>query len=102
MPRPLNPEAYSEFETLYHEGMTDKQIADATGYHPSTILSWRNRQHLPHNWTPENRHRPEFVNFRGCVNVNARMQAWFAQVGAETPEQKQYALKVRARELRHG
>ena len=38
---------YTAFETMYEEGFSDKQIADALGVSRDTVSSWRRKERLP-------------------------------------------------------
>lgn len=38
---------YTAFETMYAEGFSDKQIADALGVSRDTVSSWRRKERLP-------------------------------------------------------
>lgn len=42
---------YTAFETMYAEGFSDKQIADALGVSRDTVSSWRRKERLPNQAT---------------------------------------------------
>lgn len=42
---------YTAFETMYEEGFSDKQIADALGVSRDTVSSWRRKERLPNQAT---------------------------------------------------
>ena len=42
---------YTAFDTMYEEGFSDKQIADALGVSRDTVSKWRRKERLPNQAT---------------------------------------------------
>lgn len=96
----ISDETWARVAELYNQGYSDMAIARQTGICSFSVYNWRHKQKVKSNWTMAGyKHRAEFGNFEQAFDYNGHLQEWFKEVGASTPAEKRFCLRVAAKEM---